>query len=97
MDGANEAALASIVRTPVVMNLNRGCQAQPLHKWLAVEERVEVNPDMRSSGPRPANRNDLRSVSEDVLFRILQVFAYPRLAIKLLQAIFTTRAPIKYG
>lgn len=75
VDRADDPAFASVVSAAVIMYLNAWGEAKTLDKTLAVEERIEVNPDMAVRRPRTARRNHIGPLIAYILVGRLQMFA----------------------
>jgi hypothetical protein len=75
VDRADDPAFASVVSAAVIMYLNAWGEAKTLDKTLAVEERIEVNPDMAVRRPRTAGRNHIGPLIAYILVGRLQMFA----------------------
>ena len=82
VDGADDSAFASVVSAAVIMDLNAWREAKTLDKTLAVEERIEVNPDMAVRRPRTPGRNHMGPMIAYILVHRLQMFANRRVRIE---------------
>ena len=75
MNRADDSTFTPIMCSSMIMNLHAGGQPEFLDQTIAVEERIEIDPDVTVCGPRLARRNDAASLVSDLLFCSPQMLA----------------------
>src|SRR5678816_3253717 len=95
VDGADNATLAAVMGSPVIVNLDACVEMKPGDQALRIEHRIEIHPGATVRGPWAAHGHNAAPLVANITLRLPQVFAQARVAIEFLQFVFKPRAPIE--
>ena len=95
MNGADDSALAPIMRSSMVVNLDTRIEPEAFDQTIGIENGVEVDPDVAIVRPRFSSGNHAAPLIADVLLRRQQVLAQAGVFVQFLQLVLAARTLIK--
>ena len=95
VNGANKSQLAAVVRATVVVNFDAGIEVERPDQALAIEQRVEVSPNVAVCRPGTATGNQLGSLITEVPLHRGKVLAQCGVGVEFGRLFFMTRAAVE--